>query len=157
MFGIITGLKICYFSNTCIVWMVWGDHIKSFSTIFQHMLNYCRKFQNVKWHCKVHAFFWGHTVLSKLRIIELQPLMYLFESTELSDERRSITAIELYWKKFREINAIYVTPYFCKRFFKLFQVFKVALSYHWIISNPNQSSLVVLFYKFLRIISRSGG
>ena len=69
--GIITGLRICWFSNTHIVWMVWGFHIKSFSKIFQPMLNYCRKFENIKflkiWHCKVGAFFLGHPVWTAIR------------------------------------------------------------------------------------------
>ena len=30
--------------------MGWGDHIKSFSTLFQPMLNYCRKYEDVKFN-----------------------------------------------------------------------------------------------------------
>ena len=48
IFGIITGLKICQLPNTCINWMGLGYHFKSFNTLFQPMLNYCRKFGDVK-------------------------------------------------------------------------------------------------------------
>ena len=48
IFGIITGLKISWFSNISRISIVWGNHIKFFNTLFQPMLHYCRKFEDVK-------------------------------------------------------------------------------------------------------------
>ena len=53
--------------------MDWGNHIKSFNTLFQPMLNYCRKFEDVKirifkiWHCKVGPFLGDTQYVSKLK------------------------------------------------------------------------------------------
>ena len=50
IFGIITGLKMCWFSNMSRTLIEWGNHIKSFNTLSQPMLNYCRKFEDVKFN-----------------------------------------------------------------------------------------------------------
>ena len=47
--GIITGLKICQFSNTCIISMGWGNHIKSYNTPFQSITKFGIKFEEVKY------------------------------------------------------------------------------------------------------------
>ena len=48
-------------SNISLISMEWDNHIKSFNTLFQPMLNHFRKFQNVKFNtfedCKFGAFF----------------------------------------------------------------------------------------------------
>ena len=54
IFGIITGLQICQFSNTFIIWMGWVN--------LSPMLNY---FFKKVWHCKVGALFLGHPVQGK--------------------------------------------------------------------------------------------
>ena len=60
----ITGLKICLLSNNCIVWMGWGDHIKSFSSPFQRLLNYCRKFEDVKFNS-----FWKYDIVKSVHLL----------------------------------------------------------------------------------------
>ena len=44
------GTQICLISNTSIIPMEWGNHIKSFNTLFQPMLNYCRKFEDINFN-----------------------------------------------------------------------------------------------------------
>ena len=50
IFGIITGLKICWYSNISRISTEWRNHIKSLDTIFQPMLNKCRKSEDVKFN-----------------------------------------------------------------------------------------------------------
>ena len=68
IFGIFTRLKICQFSKTCIIWVGWDNPFKSVNTLFQSMLNYCKKLKTSNlvflkiWHCKAGAFLLGHQV-----------------------------------------------------------------------------------------------
>ena len=54
VFGIITGLKICWFSNISRFSIKWGNPINSFNTLFQPMLNYCRKFGEFDYFWRYH-------------------------------------------------------------------------------------------------------
>ena len=57
--------------------MGWGDEIKFFNTLFQPMLNYCRKFEDVKFNIfedmilQSRCIFWGHLVLPYLSMLVL--------------------------------------------------------------------------------------
>ena len=47
IFGTITGLKICWVSNSYKNWMGEDYFIKIFNTLFRDVLDYCRKFEDI--------------------------------------------------------------------------------------------------------------
>ena len=46
-FGIITGPKICWISNSYKAWLGEGDPINIFNKLFRAVLNNCRKFEDI--------------------------------------------------------------------------------------------------------------
>ena len=68
--------------------MVWGDHIKSFSTLFYSMLNYCTKFQNVKFKIFLNSIRSLCTTNAFITMLVLS-MIYTLGRSSLIRNRRS--------------------------------------------------------------------
>ena len=85
-FGIITWLKICWFSNISRISLEWGSHIKSFNTLFKPIINYCRQFEDVKFNIFEDMTYWSRcifwdTLFAKMCIFSTQNFLFTWKAT----------------------------------------------------------------------------